>query len=181
MEKVLKRLLELQSQVRSVREWKRLEAGWLREKLGLSGPEVAVALNYKLQTVHAIWHLWRREKEALFRRPRPGGRNHVYLTVEEKGAFLAPFFRKAKAGGVLTIVDIQEAYQQRVNKMVAASTIYRLLYRHGWRKIAPRKRRIPFILDKTPRKSKSCLTLYSRTAFLTAQHFIPHTKSPPIL
>jgi len=140
MQEILDRLLELQSQVGNVKAWKRLEAVWLREKLGLSGPEVAVALNYKLQTVHAIWHLWRREKEALFRRPRPGGRKHAYLTVEEEEAFLAPFFRKAEAGGVLTIAQIKEAYEKRVNKKVSPSTIYRLLHRHGWRKIAPRKR-----------------------------------------
>jgi len=140
MERILERLLELQSQVKNVKEWKRLEVVWLREKLGLSGPEVAIALNYRLQTVHAIWHLWRREQEALFQRPRPGGRKHAYLTIEEEKAFLVPFLRKAEASGVLTIAEIKAAYEKRVNKQVPPSTIYRLLHRHGWRKIAPRKR-----------------------------------------
>jgi transposase len=140
MERILERLLELQSQVKSVKEWKRLEVVWLREKLGLSGPEVAGALNYRLQTVHAIWHLWRREQEGLFQRPRPGGRNHAYLTIEEEKAFLRPFLRKAEGSGVLTIAEIKAAYEKRVNKQVSPSTIYRLLHRHGWRKIAPRKR-----------------------------------------
>ena len=139
-EEMLERLLALQKQARNIREWRRLEVVWLREKLGLSGPEVSTALSYKLQTVHAIWHQWTKEKESLFRRPRPGGRKHAYLTVEEEKEFLAPFFRKAEAGGVLTVAEIKETYEKLVNKRVPPSTIYRLLHRHGWRKIAPRKR-----------------------------------------
>ncbi|GEM_PF-4643516 len=59
MEETLERLLALPKQTRSIREWRRLEAVWLREKLGLSGPEVSAALNYRLQTVHAIQHQWK--------------------------------------------------------------------------------------------------------------------------
>ena len=140
MARMLEQLLELQNQVKSVREWKRLEAVWLREKLGLSGTEVAEALNYRLQTVHAIWHFWRREQEGLFHHPAPGGRKHAYLTQAEEKAFLASFFQKAEVGVIVTIAEIKEAYEKRVDKQVPASTIYRLLDRHGWRKIAPRKR-----------------------------------------
>lgn len=139
-EEVLERLLALQKQAQTITGWRRLEAVWLREKLGLSGEEVATALNYKRQTVHAIWHQWRQERESVFRRPRPGGRKHAYLTETEEGEFLAPFFRRAEAGGVLTVAAIQEAYEKRVHRTVSASTVYRLLHRHGWRKIVPRKR-----------------------------------------
>lgn len=139
-EEMLERLLVLQKHARTAREWRRLEAVWLREKLGLSGREVAAALNYKLQTVHAIWHQWTKERESLFRRPRPGGRQHAYLTVEQEQQFLAPFFRHATTGGVLTIAEIKKAFELRVNREVSPSTMYRLLHRHGWRKIIPRKR-----------------------------------------
>ena len=33
-----------------------------------------------------------------------------------------------------------QAYQERTDKAVARSTVYRLLERHGWRKIVPRPR-----------------------------------------
>jgi transposase len=137
---VLERLLALQKHVRNPREWRRLEAVWLREKLGLSAADVADALNYKLQTVHLIWHQWLQEKESLFQRPAPGGRKHAYLTLEEERQFLAPFFESAAAGGVLTVAEIKAAYERRVKRKVAASTVYRLLHRHGWRKLMPRKR-----------------------------------------
>lgn len=139
-EAILERLLALQKHVRNPREWRRLEVVWLREKLGLSAADVADALNYKLQTVHLIWHQWLREKESLFQRPAPGGRKHAYLTLEEERQFLAPFFESAAAGGVLTVAEIKAAYEKRVKRKVAASTVYRLLHRHGWRKLMPRKR-----------------------------------------
>jgi len=38
---------------------------------------------------------------------------------------------------MLKVAEIQRAYEQRVGKPVAPSTIYRLLERHGWRKVVP--------------------------------------------
>jgi len=37
-------------------------------------------------------------------------------------------------------VEIQRACEERVGKSVAPSTIYRMLERHGWRKVVPRPR-----------------------------------------
>ena len=53
---------------------------------------------------------------------------------------LAPFVARAEAGGMLTVAEIQQAYRERTGKVVARSTVYRLLDRHGWRKIVPRPR-----------------------------------------
>ena len=41
---------------------------------------------------------------------------------------------------MLTVAEIQQAYQEQLGKEVAASTVYRLLDRHGWRKVVPRPR-----------------------------------------
>jgi transposase len=41
---------------------------------------------------------------------------------------------------MLTVAEIQLAYQEQVGKQVAPSTIYRLLDRHGWRNVVPRPR-----------------------------------------
>lgn len=51
---------------------------------------------------------------------------------------LAPFLGQATAGNVLKVTDIQAAYEARVGKAVPNSTIYRMLKRHGWRKVQPR-------------------------------------------
>jgi hypothetical protein len=41
---------------------------------------------------------------------------------------------------MLKVAEIQQAYERRVGKSVAPLTIYRLLERHGWRKVVPRPR-----------------------------------------
>lgn len=69
-----------------------------------------------------------------------GGRYHEYLTEEEEKQFLAPFFELAEKGELVTTETIFLAYQERVGHQVHEATIYRLLKRHGWRKVQPRPR-----------------------------------------
>lgn len=51
---------------------------------------------------------------------------------------IKPFFEKAEKGQITTASKIKEALEERIGHAVAESTVYRLLNRHGWRKIAPR-------------------------------------------
>lgn len=138
---VLELLLIQQREVKDIKQWRQIEAIWLREKLSMSGPHVAEALGYRLQTVHLLWHRWLKLGITLFKdKKRPGGRNHAYMSKEEEQGFLRSFIKKAESGGILQVQEIKEAYEMQMCKKVAKSTIYRLLDRHGWRKIAPRGR-----------------------------------------
>jgi transposase len=69
-----------------------------------------------------------------------GGRKRQYLTVEQERQFLDPFFLRAKAGEIATVAEIHHAFEDRIAHEVDESTIYRLLQRHGWRKLVPRPR-----------------------------------------
>lgn len=69
-----------------------------------------------------------------------GGRRRENMTPEEEMAFLAPFFEKAAAGGILVVTEIKQALATRLGRKVALASVYNLLHRHGWRKIAPDKR-----------------------------------------
>jgi transposase len=60
------------------------------------------------------------------------------LRLEEEQHFLAPFFARAQTGEIATAAEIQRAFEARVGHEVDDSTIYRLLDRHGWRKLLPR-------------------------------------------
>ena len=44
---------------------------------------------------------------------------------------------KAMQGGVVIVPPLQEKFAEKLGKPVALSTIYRMLARHGWRKLAP--------------------------------------------
>lgn len=61
-----------------------------------------------------------------------GGRRRQNMAIEQEAQFLEPFFRKAREGEPLVVRTIRKAYEAAVGKRVPASTIYRLLARHGW-------------------------------------------------
>jgi len=69
-----------------------------------------------------------------------GGRRNAYLTEKEETKFLAAYFEKAAKGEMLVVNEIKMAYEDKVGSKVPKSTVYRMLNRHGWRKIAPRSR-----------------------------------------
>ncbi len=71
---------------------------------------------------------------------RKGGRRRENMTYDEEAAFLAPFFEKAKVGGILIVSEIKQALDARLGRTVALASAYNLLHRHGWRKLAPDKR-----------------------------------------
>jgi transposase len=73
-------------------------------------------------------------------KPLRGGRRRENMSLEEEDAFLAPFFDKAKEGGVLIVSEIKNALDQQLGRSVALASAYNLLHRHDWRKLAPDKR-----------------------------------------
>lgn len=69
-----------------------------------------------------------------------GGRRREYMTREQEKQFLHPFFTRAQTGEIATIAEIQHAFEVTLAHEVDESTMYRLLDRHGWRKLLPRPR-----------------------------------------
>lgn len=61
-----------------------------------------------------------------------GGRRRQNMSADQETQLLAPFFQKAHEGVPLVVADIRQAYETAIGKKVPASTIYRLLARHGW-------------------------------------------------
>src|ERR1035437_754612 len=66
-----------------------------------------------------------------------GGRRQSLLTPEEEAAFLKPWLESAAAGSLVVVSPIRAALAQRLGKPGKPSVGYRLLARHGWRKVAP--------------------------------------------
>jgi transposase len=66
-----------------------------------------------------------------------GGRRNALLSLEEEERFLAPWVAQAEHGGVLTVPPIHRALMDRLGEAIPISTTYRMLARHGWRKVEP--------------------------------------------
>jgi transposase len=139
-EDAVERVGVLLARTRTKADFRRVQCVWLRGKLGLSNEEIAVAVGWSSNTVRA-WHSrYLRHGEDVLVGAGRGGRRHCYLKPDEEAAFLQGFLEQAERGGILVVGEIKAAYEQAVGHAVPKSTVYRMLARHGWRKIAPRPR-----------------------------------------
>ena len=102
--------------------------------------EIARHCGVSKATVHEVISTYNRLGIAAVETAGKGGRRREYLTLEEEEQFLAPFFARAESGAIATVAQIQAAFEEQVGHEVDDSTIYRLLNRHGWRKLMPRPR-----------------------------------------
>jgi transposase len=72
--------------------------------------------------------------------PGRGGARRRNMSHQQEVAVLTRFLDPAKSGGVVVVRSIHDAYEAAIGRPVSSSTVYRLLARHGWRKITPRSR-----------------------------------------
>jgi len=71
--------------------------------------------------------------------PARGGRHHANFTPEQEIEVLKPFIDRARNGGILVVPEIKPLIEAALGRPMALSTVYNLLHRHGWRKLAPDK------------------------------------------
>jgi transposase len=121
-------------------QYQRVMAVWLRARCGLKAKDVAESIGWSMNSVHQVQSRYWNEGAEVFEGPGRGGRRRENLSLAKEDALLSPFIEKAKAGGVLAVSEIRQAYEIELGASVSLSTVYRMLARHGWRKIAPRPR-----------------------------------------
>jgi len=140
-----------------VNELKRIQSIYFRAKYDIPIEQIADMVGWNVGTVRNIYHYYMKNGEAALRLRGRGGRFHAYLSEVEEAEFLASFMESGQEGDILEISEIPRAYEQKVNKKVPKSTIYRLLDRHDWRKLAPR--------PKHPKTNTSTMEAFKKTAF----------------
>jgi transposase len=92
----------------------------------------------------------------------PGNRRNLTFTEEE--ALLEPFRKKAEAGEIVEVGEIKKAYEGATGAVLGDNNkgqIYRVLKRHGWRKIMPRSKH-PNKASSEEIESSKKLTMLSR-------------------
>ena len=63
-------------------------------------------------------------------------RNRAITTLEREAQILDQVLKEAVQGGVVLVPPLKEKIEERLDKQVALSTIYRMLAHNGWRKLA---------------------------------------------
>lgn len=133
----LKGLLEV---TRTKADFRRVLCMWLRARLQMPSREVAEAIGHSYGTVRRIQARYLREGESSLLGKGRGGRRYGNMSIDQETQLLTKFTEQAKAGGVIVVREIKSAYEKAIGHKVPKSTVYRMLDRHGWRKIAPRPR-----------------------------------------
>lgn len=121
-------------------EYKRLQVLKLRAEKNMKLNEISEIVGYNYKSVGNIISKYFKEGlSGIIGEHRKGG-NKRYLSVAEEKEILQPFLKKAEQGKILIVSEIKSAYEKRVGHPVPASTVYRMLSRHNWRKIVPRSK-----------------------------------------
>jgi len=144
--------------VKDKRVDKRLWAVQLRGE-GMDNPEIAE----KLDTSAKVISRWVSAYcnggiEALMGGKFGGNRRNI--SFEKETQFLSEFEALAKKGQLIEVSEIKQAYENLVGHGIGGGQIYRVLNRHGWRKVMPRSKHPKKASDEEVEASKK-LTIES--------------------
>jgi len=123
----------------TVDELRAVQAVLLAVDHDLNRTQIAALLGVAEATVGRLRRHARKKaaQKALPRRAAWGGRRRALLTPAEEKAFLEPWAQQAQSAGMLIVGPLQAALAQQLGRRVRPSVVYRLLARHGWRKLTP--------------------------------------------
>ncbi|MFH1235487.1 MAG: winged helix-turn-helix domain-containing protein [Parcubacteria group bacterium] len=131
----IQRAKQLRDQATTVAEYRKALSVLLPAELSIDADLTAELLGTSRRTVFRDRGRIRSQDDTA--KSSWGGRRHCSMTVEEEREFLTQWEAKATVGGVLTVPPIHAALVEHLGHDTPMSTTYRLLARHGWRKVQP--------------------------------------------
>ncbi len=132
------RVLRVNKQTIDPKGYRRLLVLHMRG-LGHSNKEISEALGYSASYItELITKYIKQGMEAIIVDKRSS--NNRRMSFEDESKFLDDFSEIAEAGQIITVAGILEKFEKATGKASNTSTIYKLLKRHGWRKVKPRPR-----------------------------------------
>ena len=117
---------------------KRAQAVYCRAAFDLPLDQIAGLTGLAVSTIRRLHSEFLRFGMEIFDLSGRGGRRRQIMTPEEEVAFLQPFIEVGDAGGLLEVGKVHDALCERTGRRIHRSVTYKLLHRHGWRKIVPR-------------------------------------------
>ena len=126
-------------QEKSKKVYRRMQAVALRGE-GRKTADISEITGFNQRSVGKFCKTYCEEGIAgLIKDGRKGG-NHRNMSETEAKIFLDKFADLAIKGQIITIDDIATAYDEAVGvKHSSLSTVYYLLHKQGWRKVAPKQ------------------------------------------
>lgn len=117
---------------------KRVQCIYFKVKYNKEPEKIEEMIGYNKSYVKLIQAAYWKKGDSVFYLKQRGGRRRENLTIMEEKAIVEEFRKKAENAELLEVSKIKEYYEKRIGKKVPKSTVYRMLKRQDWRKIAPR-------------------------------------------
>ena len=137
---VLDMAQEMLRQAKTIDELRQAQAVVLPLAYGLSLDETAQAIGQSVTWTSRLRNRFLAgETVADGQRQHAGGRRRQNLSLEREREILAPFLQRASTGCILVVPQIKAELEAALGRRMALSSVYNLLHRHGWRKLAPDK------------------------------------------
>ena len=135
-DEIRRKLAKVKKKMRDIKAYNRLLA--LRMYgAGKTNKEIHEAVGFSVQYVTELVTKYLTEgMEAIIIDKRTS--NNRRMSFEQEAHFLDQFLEMAEAGQLVTVKAILEKFEEATGKPSNTATIYKLLKRHGWRKIQPR-------------------------------------------
>ena len=140
---------------------RRLRALLMRAE-GKTLSEVVQTTGYSISNITRLVRVYREDGLAAIIENHYGG-NHRNMSYEEETELLRQFEKKAEAGQMVEVSEIEAAYQKAVGHSIGTGQIYNVLHRHGWRKVMPRSKHPKKASEEAIDASKK-LTLRPKTS-----------------
>ena len=118
--------------------YRRRLAIWLTHIGPFHAHQVATMLQVSKQAVWLWVGQYNRDGPQGLQRKGRGGRRWSYLSWAEERRLLRTLKERAMQGEVLSAVQILPEIHKAVGKRVSLGYVYKMLHRHGWRKLGPR-------------------------------------------
>lgn len=137
-ERLVEHAKRLAAQAASAEDLRCAQAVLLPALLGATLEQTASALGVGHATVSRYQaKVRRRLRDPGQLEPSWGGRRREAMSIEQEREFLQPWAEASTEGGMLVVAPLRAALAQALGRPVTHSVVYRLLARHGWRKVAP--------------------------------------------
>ncbi len=106
---------------------------------GLTNKEISEKLDYNESYITQILKKFKKEGLDEFIKNKYKA-NHSYMSIETEERILSKFESEAEKGNIISVKEIRKEIEEEIGRKTPDNYVYRLLNRHNWRKVLPRRK-----------------------------------------
>lgn len=135
-EQEYERIKEAEKKNKNKRVDKKLQVLIMRHE-NKGNEEISARTGYNVRYITTLMGQYKKQGLEEFIRIKQTSHNRN-MSVEQEAKVLAKFEEEADAGHELTVNEIRQGLESELGKETSVAYAYRVLKRHGWRKVMPR-------------------------------------------